>query len=711
VPRAAIALLIAAAAMVLCVTTQAFAKERKPMAEPFDHPVLQFWLKTTEAPGYDKAAAHDPHFEDKAVWPDELKMDGEPAYMRQIWPEARLLVWSRRDPDKKSGGQVSLMSPGNWLEGGRPAKRPPDDKTDVLFPSADKDYYVLCSHGNKYRHPLKCRHVTVGTNAHVSVFGCRPTGNWWIKAGGSIYERHGGGFKGSNHAFARNDNVPGYRPGLGLLRPSDWPPEQCPLLDAISQYIHMAKPGGSLEAVGNWSTTDQFHVDAGTLIVAPLSAVGTGGRATLVVHPEGVLQLQSGSVISKRFNQAFNYDAVVQGMLRAGSRDRPIRKDAILGLSVKDFVGDVCSLKGYRARLGLQVKDKGKVEVHSVTGTDARLVFQWHGIDVRQLYEPPRKEGDRGYEAWKLLMDGVKYFPRTITLEFPGDLQLQHVAFDDVCLGGIQGVTAEQVARWKDIEWRPRNQGPPDFLTTPCNWYQNLVCRQGWPTVQIPTGEPLMLELGTPSRNVSIHYTTDGSGPTPKSPKATGPIRVEKTTTLRARVFWSDRALGEPFRVDCLSPDKPLPAVKGGAGPGLYFRAGLWREEDGVGKISGKEEGSAPATGTVETVTAGPATKHGAGGNQAVELSGFLNASAEGTYGLRLNTDYQPTCEAYVDSVRVLSVDGRSKADECRLALTEGAHALRILYRRRWCGSLECRLEWKPPGAAWQEVPADAYSH
>jgi hypothetical protein len=225
--------------LVVLAASAAPAAERKYMAEPFGHPVLKFWLATTKAASYEEAAAHDPHFEDKALWPAELGMDGRPAYMKQEWAAARLLVWKRRDPDKKSGGEVNLMDPRNWLAGGKPARRPPDSKTDVVFPSAAKPYYVLCPHGNKHKAALRCRHVTVGTNAHVSVFGCRPTGNWWIKKGGSIYERHGGGFAGSNHAFARNDNVPGYRPGLGLLRPPGWTLDTCrrnlllkPLTDA-----------------------------------------------------------------------------------------------------------------------------------------------------------------------------------------------------------------------------------------------------------------------------------------------------------------------------------------------------------------------------------------------------------------------------------------------------------------------------------------------
>ncbi len=689
----------------------ASAGERKYIAEPFAHPVLKFWLATTKAPSYDKAAAHDPHFEDKALWPDELRMDGDPAYMSQGWAAARLLVWNRRDGDKKAGGQVDMMDPRNWLEGGKPATRPPDNDTDVLFPSADKPYYALCSHGNKHQVSLPCRHITVGTNANVSVFGCRPRGNWWVKAGGSIYERHGGGFAGSNHAFARNDNVPGCRPGLGLLRPPDWTEEKCPLLQAISQYIHMQKPGGSLEAVGNWSTTDQFHVDAGTLIVAPLSAVGTGGRASLHVQREGVLQLQSGSVISKRRNQAFNWDAIVKGVLRAGSDDRPVRRDAVVGLSAKDYVGDIVDLREYGSRLGLKVEGGGKVEVHRAGGSEARLVFQWHGIDLDVLREPPQNPGSRGYDNWKRAIEGAKSFPRTVTLDFPADLPLEHVAFDDIRLGGIQGVTAEQVAGWKDIEWRARNQGAPEWLTVPGDWYAEVVCRQGWPTVAIPPGKPLMLELRSPSLGAAVRYTTDGSEPTSQSPEADGPVRIDATTTVRARAFVGGKAKGKGLRVDCLSPDKPIPAVKGGGKPGLTFRAGAWREDDGQGRVTGKTEGTAPATGTVEKLTGKPAEQYGAGGNQVAELSGFLTTPAEGSYELWLTTDFRPTAEVFLGGVRVLSTNSRSKSDSCRIALAKGAHELLVRFRRTLWGSGECKLEWKSPTIARQEVPAGAYSH
>ncbi len=42
--------------------------------------------------------------------------------------------------------------------------------------------------------------------------------------------------------------------------------------------------------------------------------------------------------------------------------------------------------------------------------------------------------------------------------------------------------------------------------------------------------------LASPTPGATIHYTTDGSTPTADSPAYSGPIRVEKTTTVRAVV-------------------------------------------------------------------------------------------------------------------------------------------------------------------------------
>ncbi len=684
--------------------------QRKEMARPFDHPVLQFWIKTTKAPSYDKAFAHYPQFQDKQLWPDELSMDGEPAYRQQKWEPTRLLIWNRRDPDQKSGSQVNLMDPANWLENGQPAKRPPDAKSDIVFPSHAAPYHLRNSHGDRFQNSIKCRHITVGTNANISVFGCDPTGNWWIKKGGKIYERHGGAFSGATHAFARNDNVPAYRPGLGVIRPAKWSTEQAPLIQEISQYIHMRKPDGSLEAVGNWGSQDQFHVDAGTFIVGPLSAVGTGGRATLVVHGEGILQLQSGSVISKGINQSFNWDAVIEGVLRAGSPDRPFRKDAMLGLSAKDYVGEVDNLKEYGDRLGLAIKGNGVIETHPAQGSNARLVFAWHGIDLAILRDAAVKTGDREYDRWMLAMQGALHMPRTITLRLSRTTQLENVAFDDVQLGGIQGVTSEQVAQWKNIEWRSGNQGDAQWLIAPCNWLDNVVTRQGWPVVQIPAGQPLMLDLRSPVIGASVHYTTDGQEPTKASPIAKGPIKIERMAMVKARAYVADRPQGPVFRVDCVSQDVPAPADQGGDQPGLKFTAGAWLEDQD--RIGPGKDRSEPATGTVPSVTAKPADQFGADGNRVVELAGFLNAPVGGTYDLRMTADGPARAEMFLGQYRILSIDDRSQDASCRVALAKGPHAIVIQHRRAWWGSPQFQLEWRVPGMEQsQDVPASAWTH
>ncbi len=695
----------------------------KPMAAPYDHPVLKMWQATTKAPGYAKATAHDPHYEDAAVWPKELQMDGPPAYMGEKWEPARLLIWNRRDPDERTGGQVDIMDPANWLENGKPAEDPPDYDADVVFPDGAKPYFVLCSQGNREQRDLRCRHLTVGNNARVSVFGCGPKGNWWVKKGGSIYERHGGRFLGEGHAFARNDNVPAYRPGLGFVRPAEWSEEQAPLLQEISQYIHVQKAGGSLEAVGNWSTQDQFHIDAGTFIVGPLSAVGTGRRASLVVHGEGVLQLQSGGAIAKNIDQTFNTDVFVEGVLQAGSPQRPIRRDAVVGLSAKDYVGEVDSLRNYRERLGLRVKGDGRILVHRAEGSDARLVLAWHGIDLSVLRDQPPKPDHREYPDWQRAMAGAPHMPRTITLDFPESLQLELVAFDDLRLGGIKGVSAAQVADWKDIQWRDGNQGPVEQLIATCDWYDNIVSPDGWPTVAIPQGQPLMLELLSPLKNVKVCYTTDGTEPTARSMAANGPVQIEKTTTVLARAFVEGRPQGGIFRVDCLSRDVPLPAVNAPGGPdreGLSFIAGAWRaKEDGSqGRLEGKQEGSPPTRGVVATVSAKPSDANGADGNRAVDLVGFIHAPADGVYELSLSIDTAPQAELFLDGYRLMVIDNRGKIATATIALAKGPHALELRHRRAWWGSTECRLEWKTPGTPGTpvateavEVPASALSH
>lgn len=71
---------------------------------------------------------------------------------------------------------------------------------------------------------------------------------------------------------------------------------------------------------------------------------------------------------------------------------------------------------------------------------------------------------------------------------------------------------------------------------------------------------PINLRLTTFAPGATVHYTLDGSDPTPDSPRADAPIAVSKTRELRARTFAGDKPLGgvARFAIHCME-DTPVP--------------------------------------------------------------------------------------------------------------------------------------------------------
>jgi len=107
-----------------------------------------------------KPAAHNPQFDNEEAWPDLV---GDEYFLKEKWPEARLLIWNLPEPDEKGRrpkGDAGKLE--NWInaETGKPAKSLPDMDTDIILPDSDKPYKVF----GRGQQKLACRHLTVGRN-------------------------------------------------------------------------------------------------------------------------------------------------------------------------------------------------------------------------------------------------------------------------------------------------------------------------------------------------------------------------------------------------------------------------------------------------------------------------------------------------------------------------------------------------------------------
>jgi hypothetical protein len=360
-------------------------------------------------------SAHDPHFENTAWWPEIPENVGKPAaqkfiraFEKQPWPKARLLVWAK--PGTSGAGE----DPASWLDGGKPAASPPDKDTDVLLPAADTVYNTGPS---RKEITFKARHVTVERNARGGGYRYEIFGNVWVKEGGSISSGHAAGVSGPTNIFFRNDNK---RDAKGNFA-------------QVGQYMGVTKPGGSAEFIGPFQTTDEMAVASGTMILAPDSFMNPGPNSWQVIRPEGKLILLSGAVFQKRCGQTKSpNDIVVQGLLQAGMPERPLMKDAVLGISFKDAADAV----------GLRVEPTGDVKIFTTDPTKARLVIKWH----ENIQQNPGST------------------PHLVQMVFLRDLDLNGVVFDYVHKGGVRLSNPANRQTWKNIFFGDHNEGKPDEL-------------------------------------------------------------------------------------------------------------------------------------------------------------------------------------------------------------------------------------------------------
>jgi hypothetical protein len=281
--------------------------------------------------------------------------------------------------------------------------------------------------------------VTAEKGAAASVMPV--TGNVWIKEGATFWgegPRKWLKFSGAAHTFCRDDN-PRSSGRRGFT--------------SLSQWVAVEKQrGASVEFLGNLGATDELKCNEGVCIVGPDSRLQVGAMSIQVVGPDAVLELQSGAAFHKAVNYMNNSpDILVYGRVQAGSPERPITRDATLGVSYKWVSKDVPYNTGsikrqdaaYRVGgtpVGLAVDRGAQVRVYSADPRRARLHIGWHGI-----------QGKAGE-------------PQSINMALYGDVQLDGVLFDHIKVGGIVLPDLSLRSRWKNVYFGPHNEGPPKSL-------------------------------------------------------------------------------------------------------------------------------------------------------------------------------------------------------------------------------------------------------
>ena len=408
------------------------------------------YMKAVDSPAYMSATSRDPHYENASLWPLDSK---KAYYAKQVWPKGRLWVWAK--PGQSMGGGQKALELINWLEDGKTPTASYDQNTDFEFPSGpDGKGYTVAIDGEKSRLAVR-RHMTVHQGVTV-VWVHQANGNTWIKKGGIL--RFCSSISGNLNTFQRNDNAYSW-----------W----------MCDHVHFNKATtASHEIIGPFSVDDSFHFNSGMIILAEETLITPQARCTLNIQKNATLVLLSGATFRKQSNQTFGTDLIVRGRLLGGLPERPLTKDCFLLGSWKGKTR-FFTVPGWRVErpddVALIVMPEfsinkyvdgtgwvstphpaGSIRVHSINPAKARLVLDWHGLDIGN---ETRKTGQENFEKLKEVKDHY------LEMYLLGDVQLDGVVFNHIAKEGlIVKDPAAAMKNWGNVTFGPDNAGTPQEL-------------------------------------------------------------------------------------------------------------------------------------------------------------------------------------------------------------------------------------------------------
>ena len=203
-----------------------------------------------------------------------------------------------------------------------------------------------------------------------------------------------------------------------------------------------------------------------------------------------------------------------------------------------------------------------------------------------------------------------------------------------------------------------------------------------------------------------IHYTLDGTDPSPDSPRFERPVTLGATTTVKARSFWGDsvRSRAAEFRFEQVTP-RPAVTVEG-ARPGLRVDYGVqdgsWRHLPRFDSLSALRTSTALR---VRLEPAGPRRE-----NYGLRFRGYFRAPETGVYRFLLTSD--DGSRLLIGGDTVVVNDGIHGMVERSgwVALGQGMHAFDLAFFQGCCGvGLEAEVEG--PALPRQELSGRTVFH
>ena len=218
----------------------------------------------------------------------------------------------------------------------------------------------------------------------------------------------------------------------------------------------------------------------------------------------------------------------------------------------------------------------------------------------------------------------------------------------------------------------------------------------------------VLVTMGSPFPGAVIRYTTDGSDPTPGSPRYTDPIALHPTLlpqTVKARVFLPSgrKSPVAQARIARAIWQNPVTVRRDTLRPGLeyHYLEGSFRSADDVRGVAPTRVGTVPAVGL-----RGDERPEDYG----VRLSGLICVPHAALYSFFLSSDDGSILR--IAGQVVVDRDGEQRDNEKpgEIALRPGCHAIEVVFFQA-SGGAALNLQVSTPGAAKGQVPQKWYAH
>ena len=204
-------------------------------------------------------------------------------------------------------------------------------------------------------------------------------------------------------------------------------------------------------------------------------------------------------------------------------------------------------------------------------------------------------------------------------------------------------------------------------------------------------------------KDSEIRYTLDGSEPTEQSLIYTEPIKVQNTTTVKARTFWKNGIQSLTSSFACKKVELTESIQVENVTPGLlvYYYEGEWDSLPDFSILS------PVLSKTINEINLKPAPRQQ---DFALKFEGFIKVSADGVYTFYINSD--DGSKLFVNDHLIVSNDGLHgmREEYGKVALKTGYHKIAVEFFQKK-GGLGLEVYFKGVDIEKQQIPAGALFH